>query len=138
MLFGLRFCTAETMNKLTTSKRAQILHLLCEGTSLRSASRIADCSINTVTKLLVDAGTACQQYKDQHLRNLSCKRIQLDEIWSFVHSKQKNVPDEKRGQLGYGDVYTWTALCADSKLMISWLCGARDAEYANVFVDDLV
>ncbi|MCH8888302.1 MAG: IS1 family transposase [SAR324 cluster bacterium] len=125
------------MRKLPTSKRAQILHLLCEGTSLRSASRLADCSINTVTKLLVDAGTACQQYQDQHLRNLSCKRIQLDEIWSFCYAKAKNVPENKRGQIGFGDVWTWTALCADSKLMISWLCGARDADYANAFVDDL-
>ncbi|MDH4248013.1 MAG: IS1 family transposase [Deltaproteobacteria bacterium] len=125
------------MNKLSTTQRVQILHLLCEGNSLRSTSRITGCSINTVTKLLVDAGTACQQYQDKHLRNLSCKRVQLDEIWSFVHSKQRNVPEEKRGQVGYGDVYTWTALCADSKLMISWLCGARDAGYAMAFVDDL-
>ena len=125
------------MNKLPTSKRAQILHLLCEGNSLRATSRIADCSINTVTKLLVDAGTACLAYQDAKLRRLSCKRLQLDEIWAFCYAKQRNVPEDKRGQFGYGDVWTWTALCADSKLMVSWLVGARDAEYAEAFVDDL-
>lgn len=122
------------MNKLPLSKRAQILHLLCEGNSLRSAARLVDCSINTVTKLLVDAGNACYSYQGQHLRDLPCKRIQVDEIWSFCYSKQRNVPEDKRGQLGYGDVWTWTALCADTKLMVSWLVGARDAEYARVFM----
>ncbi len=125
------------MNKLPTAKRAQILHLLCEGNSLRSTSRIADCSINTVTKLLVDAGTACRAYQDATLRNLPCKRLQLDEIWAFCYAKAKNVPAEKRGMLGYGDVWTWTALCADSKLMVAWLVGPRDAEYAEALVDDL-
>lgn len=125
------------MNKLPTSKRAQILHLLCEGTSLRATARIADCSFNTVVKLLIDAGTACQQFQEKTLRNLPCKRLQLDEIWSFCYAKAKNVPEDKKGQLGYGDVWTWTALCADSKLMVSWLIGARDSEYAEAFVDDL-
>lgn len=125
------------MNKLTTPKRAQILHLLCEATSLRATARIADCSITTVVKLLVDAGTACQQYQDKTLRNLPCKRVQLDEIWSFCYAKQGNVPADKRGQPGYGDVWTWTALCADTKLMVAWLVGDRDAEYAEAFVDDL-
>jgi IS1 family transposase len=125
------------MNKLPTAKRAQILRLLCEGNSLRSVTRIADCSINTVTKLLVDAGKACHAYQDGALRELSCKRLQLDEIWAFCHSKQRNVPEDRRGQLGYGDVWTWTALCADSKLMVSWLVGARDAEYADTFVNDV-
>lgn len=125
------------MNKLPTSKRAQILHLLCEGTSLRATARIADCSFNTVVNLLIDAGTVCQHYQDQTLRNLPCRRLQLDEIWSFCYAKAKNVPEDKRGQLGYGDVWTWTALCADTKLMVSWLVGARDSEYAEAFVDDL-
>ena len=125
------------MRKLPTSKRAQILHMLCEGMSMRSASRLADCAFNSVDKLLKEAGTACQQYQEKTLRNLSCQRVQLDEIWSFIHSKQRNVPEEKRGQLGYGDIWTWTALCADSKLMISWLVGSRDADYANAFIDDL-
>lgn len=125
------------MNRLTLSKRAHILHLLCEGTSLRSTSRIADCSINTVTKLLVDAGTACRDYQDQNLRNLPCKRIQVDEIWSFCYAKQKNVGGAKAAPQGAGDIWTWTALCADTKLMVSWLVGGRDAGYANAFVEDL-
>ena len=125
------------MNKLPTAKRAQILNLLCEGNSLRSTSRLTGCSINTVTKLLVEAGTACSAYQDATVRNLTCKRLQLDEIWSFCYSKQRNVPEDKRGQLGYGDVWTWTALCADSKLMVSWLVGARDADYAQAFVEDV-
>ncbi|MCH8884943.1 MAG: IS1 family transposase, partial [SAR324 cluster bacterium] len=81
--------------------------------------------------------TACRAYQDAALRNLPCKRLQLDEIWAFCKMKEKNVPTEKKGQPGFGDVYTWTALCADSKLMVSWLVGARDAEYAEAFVDDL-
>ena len=125
------------MNELPTAKRAHILHLLCEGNSLRSTSRIADFSINTVTKQLIDAGTACHAYQDATLRSLSCKRVQLDEIWSFCYARAKNVPEEKRGRLGYGDVWTWTALCGDTKLMVNWLVGARDAEYAEAFVDDL-
>ena len=125
------------MNKLSISKRAQILHLLCEGNSLRSTSRIADCSLNTTTKLLVDAGTACQEFQDKALRNLPCRRLQLDELWSFIGCKQRNVPEHEQGQLGRGDIWTWTAICADSKLMVAWLIGARDAEYAAAFVDDL-
>src|SRR5690606_8187519 len=104
------------MNKLPLAKRAQILGLLVEGTSLRAASRLADCSINTVTKLLVDVGSAAAEYQDKALRNLPCKRIQCDEIWSFVYSKQKNIPEEMRGQYGVGDVWTWTAIDADTKL----------------------
>ncbi len=92
-----------------------------EGNSLRATSRLADCSINTVTKLLVDVGTACAEYQDKTLRNLSCKRIQCDEIWSFVYAKQRNVPDEMQGTVGVGDVWTWTAICADTKLIVSWL-----------------
>jgi IS1 family transposase len=96
-----------------------------------------DCSLNTVTKLLVDAGKACRAYQDGALRDLPCKRIQVDEIWAFCHSKARNVSEEKRGVLGYGDIWTWTALCADTKLMVSWLVGARDADYAEAFIDDL-
>jgi len=125
------------MNRLPLTKRAQILHLLCEGNSLRSTSRIVGCSFNTVTKLLVDAGTAAREYQDTTLRCLPCKRLQLDEIWSFSYAKARNVPESKRGQLSFGDVWTWTALCADTKLMVSWLAGARDAEYAEAFLDDL-
>lgn len=125
------------MNKLSVAKRAQILGLLVEGTSLRATSRLADVSINTVTKLLVDAGTACAEYQDKTLRNLPCKRIQCDEIWSFVYSKQKNVPEEKRGEFGVGDVWTWTAIDADTKLVPSFMVGTRDGGAAYDFMQDL-
>jgi IS1 family transposase len=125
------------MNKLTTAKRVQILHMLCEGSSMRSISRIVDVSINTVTKLLVDAGNACSEYQDKTFRNLTCKRIQCDEIWAFCGCKEKNVPEENKGQFGYGDVYTWTAICADSKLVMSWLAGKRDYETGKLFIQDL-
>lgn len=125
------------MNKLSIEKRAMILTMLVEGGSMRSVSRIADVSINTVTKLLIDVGTACNQYQHEHLRKLNCKRIQCDEIWAFVGSKEKNVPDERKGEYGYGDVYTWTGIDADTKLMVSFMVGKRDAEYAALFIDDL-
>ena len=125
------------MNRLDIARRAQILGLLVEGNSLRSASRLTDVSLNTVTKLLVDVGRACQGYHDKHVRNLKCQRVQCDEIWSFVYSKQKNIPENLRGMGGIGDVWTWVALDADSKLAVSWLVGGRDAEYANAFMDDV-
>lgn len=104
---------------------------------MRSVTRLTGCSINTVTKLLVDVGRACAEYQDKALRNLSCKRIQCDEIWAFCGMKEKNVPQEHRGELGYGDVYTWTAIDADSKLMVSFMVGKRDADYADAFIADL-
>ena len=116
-----------SMNRLSTTKRVQILSALVEGNSLRATSRMVDCSINTVTKLLVDLGAACAEYQDKALRNLPCKRIQCDEIWAFCYAKQKNVPEEKRGQFGYGDVWTWTAICADTKLIPTWFTGDRGA-----------
>lgn len=125
------------MNKLNTAKRAQIIGMLVEGNSMRAASRMADCSINTVTKLLVDVGTACSLYQHENLRNLPCKTIQCDEIWSFCYSKEKNVSEDHKGEFGVGDVYTWTALCADTKLVPSFLVGKRDAEYCHVFMLDL-
>lgn len=125
------------MNKLSVQKRAQIIGMLVEGNSLRATSRMADCSINTVTKLLVDVGTACAEYQDKVLHDLPCKRIQCDEIWSFCYAKEKNVPEELKGQFGYGDVYTWTAMCADTKLVPSFMVGRRDAEYGNAFMQDL-
>lgn len=125
------------MNVLPIEKRAQILHLLVEGNSMRATSRIADVSINTVTKLLVDAGTACMEFQDETIRNIKSKRVQCDEIWSFCQSKEKNVAEENKGALGYGDCYTWTAIDADSKLAISWLVGRRDVEYAEAFMADL-
>lgn len=125
------------MNVLPVDKRAQILHLLVEGNSMRATSRIAAVSINTVTKLLVDAGTACLAFQDEAIRNINSKRVQCDEIWSFCGSKEKNVAEENKGVLGYGDCYTWTAIDADTKLAISWLVGRRDVEYAEAFMADL-
>ncbi len=124
------------MNRLSLEDRATILGLLVEGNSLRAITRLTGRSINTVTKLLVDLGTACAIYQNEVLRNLPCKRVQVDEIWSFCYSKQKNTPPNMRG-LGRGDVYTWTAICADTKVVPSWLVGSRDAEYANAFIADL-
>jgi len=94
-------------------------------------------SINTVTKLLVDVGTACELYQLENLKNLTCKRIQCDEIWCFVGSKESNVPPMRRGDFGRGDVYTWVALDPESKLVASWLVGRRNVEFAKVFMDDL-
>lgn len=125
------------MNILTIEKRAQILHLLVEGNSMRATSRIADVSINTVTKLLEDVGAACLEFHDATVRNIKSKRVQCDEIWAFCYSKEKNVAPEDKGILGHGDAYTWTAIDSDTKLAISWLVGRRDVEYAEAFTADL-
>jgi len=125
------------MNRLPIEKRAQIINLLVEGMSMRATSRIADVSINTVTKLLIDTGAACAEFQDKTLRKLNCKRVQCDEIWSFVGSKEKNVPEELKGVFGYGDVHTWTAIDADTKLVPCWHVGTRGAESAHHFITDL-
>ncbi|HEV8641381.1 MAG TPA: IS1 family transposase [Methylomirabilota bacterium] len=125
------------MNRLPLERRAQIIGLLAEGSSLRAASRLADVSINTVTKLLLDVGAACEQYQDRTLRNLKCRRIQCDEIWAFVYAKAKNLPEKYAGAFGYGDVWTWTAIDADSKLVPSWAVGRRDGFTAEGFIRDL-
>jgi IS1 family transposase len=125
------------MNRLPLAKRSQILGLLVEGNSLRAASRLADVSLNTVTKLLIDAGRACQDFHDKHVCGLKCRRVQCDEVWSFTYAKQKNIPDRLKDVPGVGDTWTWVALDADSKLAVSWLVGGRDAEYANAFMDDV-
>ena len=125
------------MNKLPLEKRVRILNLLVEGSSLRSISRVCDVSINTVTKLLVDAGKVCAAFHDEKVRNVRAKRVQVDEIWSFTYAKQKNVATAKRKDLAYGDTWTWTAIEADSKLIISWLVGGRDGDYAMGLMDDL-
>jgi len=125
------------MNKLPTEKRIQILHLLCEGNSLRATARLSDTAFNTVAKLFVDAGKACADYQDRALRNLSCRRLQLDEIWSFVYAKQKNVPGAKSAPADAGDVWTWVAIDAQTKLVPSWRVGDRSSETAMAFVDDL-
>jgi IS1 family transposase len=125
------------MNRLPRETRIQILSMLCEGSSMRSISRVADVSINTVDKLLRDAGLACARFHDEHVRGVKARRVQCDEIWSFVYSKQKNVAAAKRKDLAYGDAWTWTAIDADSKLLISYLVGGRDSEYALALMDDL-
>ncbi|WP_316214954.1 MULTISPECIES: helix-turn-helix domain-containing protein [unclassified Bradyrhizobium] len=125
------------MNKLDRKTRAQILHLLCEGQSIRAVTRLTGCSKNTVAKLLVEAGHACAAYQDKALRNLPCKRVQMDEIWSFVYAKNDNVKAAKAAPATAGDVWTWTAICADTKLIVSWLLGARDTDAAVSFVSDL-
>jgi IS1 family transposase len=111
--------------------------MLCEGASMRSISRVADVSINTVSKLLIDAGKACDAFHDEMVRDVSAKRIQCDEIWSFTYAKAKNVPTAKAAPEGAGDTWTWTALDSDSKLIVSYLVGGRDSEYAMAFMDDL-
>lgn len=125
------------MNRLPIAKRAQIIGLLCEGMSLRAAGRLADVSFNTVTKFLVDVGCAAAEYQDKALRNLPCKRVQVDEIWSFVYAKAKNVPATKSAPDVAGDVWTWTAICADTKIMPTWLVGDRSGAAANQFIGDL-
>ena len=127
----------QSMNKLPTAKRVQMLSMLCEGASMRSVSRVADASINTVAKLLADAGRACAEHHDEAVRGVRAKRVQCDEIWSFAHCKQKNVATAKAAPADAGDVWTWTALDADSKLIVGWLVGDRDAEAANAFMLDV-
>jgi IS1 family transposase len=125
------------MNRLPLERRAQMLSMIAEGNSLRAVSRMADVAFNTVVKLLLDVAIACEQYQDEALRGLKCKRVQCDEIWAFVYAKSKNVPEEHAGELGYGDVWTWTAIDADSKLLLSWAVGRRDAFTGNAFIRDL-
>src|SRR5918912_1012605 len=125
------------MNKLPAEARARILHLLCEGASIRSVTRLTGASKNTIIKLLESAGKACVAYHDVHVRNLTCKRIQCDEIWAFTYCKAKNVPTAKKAPPEAGDAWTWTATDADTKLIVTWLVGGRDSEYAMAFMDDL-
>jgi IS1 family transposase len=125
------------MNKLDTKTRAQILHMLVEGNSMRSVSRLTGVSINTVTKLLVDAGRACAVYHSRTVQNVPAKRVQCDEIWSFNYAKQRNVKTAKSAPIHAGDVWTWTALDADSKLMVSYMVGDRSADAATEFMHDV-
>jgi IS1 family transposase len=125
------------MNKLPLAKRVQILSMLVEGSSMRSISRVCDVSINTVTKALVDAGAACVEHHDATVRGVKAKRVQCDEIWSFCYAKQKNVAAAKRKDLAYGDAWTWTALEAETKLLLTYMIGGRDADYALAVMDDL-
>ena len=125
------------MNKLPRDKRIHIISLLCEGMSLRAVTRITGCSINTVTKLLEDAGQACSDYQDKAFRNLACRRIQVDEAWAFCYAKQRNVATAKAAPEGAGDVWTWAAIDADTKLVPSWAVGDRSGDTAQVFIADL-
>lgn len=130
-----KFIYLYDMNKLPIEKRVQIINCLVEGMSMRATSRIADVSINTVTKLLVDVGRACEKFHDEKVQNVKAERVQCDEIWSFVYSKEKNVPE---GMEDYaGDVWTWTALDSDSKLMVSWYVGQRDFVSGCDFMNDV-
>ena len=125
------------MNQLTAERRVQVLHALCEGNSIRSTARLTACAVNTVVKLLKEVGSACLEYQDEVMRDLPCTKLQCDEIWSFVYAKAKNVPAEHKGEFGYGDVWTWTALDADTKLVPCWRVGGRDGYDAWVFMKDL-
>ena len=126
------------MNKLPIEKRVQMLNMLVEGSSMRSVSRVVGCSINTVTKLLVDAGAACQDYHDQAVRNVTAKHVQCDEIWAFCYAKEKNA-DRARGVVdSAGDAWTWTGIDSDTKLMFAWMVSpGRDGGYALEFMDDV-
>lgn len=126
-----------TMNQLPLEKRTQIITLLVEGNSLRATSRIADVSINTVTKLLVDVGRACEKFHNEKVVGVTAKRIQADEIWSFVYAKDKNANEEMKAEGKAGDVWTWVGIDADSKLVVSWFVGNRDAESAHYFMHDI-
>jgi IS1 family transposase len=125
------------MNKLPLAKRVQILSMLCEGSSMRSISRVADVSINTVAKLLAEAGEACGSIHNELVKDVPSRRIQCDEIWSFCYAKQRNVWRAKAAPEEAGDVWTWTAIDADSKLILSFLVGGRDASYATEFMEDV-
>ncbi|MGE0116628.1 MAG: IS1 family transposase [Dongiaceae bacterium] len=125
------------MNRLPTEKRVQILGMMVKGMSIRSIARLAGVSKNTIAKLLVDAGAACSEYQDRMLRELPCKRLQLDEIWSFVYAKAKNVRTAKAAPEIASDIWTWTAIDADTKLIASWMVGDRSGATAKVFIADL-
>jgi IS1 family transposase len=128
---------SRAMNKLDRNDRAHILQLLCEGSSIRAITRVTGASKNTVIKLLIDAGTACSEYQDRVFQNLKCKRVQVDEIWTFTHCKEARVARAKKAPAGAGDTWTWVATCADTKLVPSWLVGERNIEHALVFLADL-
>lgn len=130
-------CYLFIMNRLDTKKQAQIIAALVEGNSIRATSRMTGAAKGTVLKLLVDVGTACSEYQDKAFKDLPCTKVQCDEIWAFCYAKAKNVPEEKKDQFGFGDVWTFTAICADTKLVPSWYIGNRDLETATTFMKDL-
>jgi IS1 family transposase len=125
------------MNQLTKEKRKQVVASLVEGNSIRATCRMTGITKGTALKLLCDLGAVCTEFQDAAFKNLPCKRIQCDEIWSFCYAKDKNVPKKKQGKFGYGDVWRWTAICADTKLVPSWYIGDRGLESAKLFMNDL-
>jgi IS1 family transposase len=125
------------MNQLSTVKRVEVIAALVEGNSIRSTERMTGVAKHTILHLLAELGTACAHFQDICLTDLPCRHIQCDEVWSFCYAKDKNLPEPLRGQFGYGSVWTWTAICADCKLVPCWLVGLRDAEYGSVFMRDL-
>lgn len=125
------------MNILKNEKRVAVVKALVDGASIRATVRMTGVAKATVLKLLADLGRACQAFQDRHLRNLPCRRIQTDEIWSFCYAKAKNVPEGKRDVFGYGDVWTWTAICADTKLAVAWRVGTRDSSTGIPFMRDV-
>ena len=125
------------MNRLSHERRAQVIGCLVEGNSIRATCRMTGTAKATVLKLLAEVGEVCREYQDKHVRNLQTHRVQCDEIWSFCHAKEKNVPAENKGQFGYGDVWTWTSIDADSKLVISWCIGGRDSYTGLAFMQDV-
>ena len=125
------------MNKLPLQTRKLIVRCLVEGQSIRATARSADVSKNTVTKLLIDAGKACADYQDKAMCDLPCQRIQVDKIWSFIYAKEKNVARAKSAPPEARDVWTWTAICADTKLVPSWRVGDHSGLTAIEFMDDL-
>ena len=116
-----RSCIMIDMNTLSIERKSQVIWALVEGNSIRATVRMTGVAKNTIVRLLAEVGSTCAKYQDAHLRNLPCKRVQCDEIWGFRYAKQKNVPMEKQGEFGYGDVWTWTAICADTKLISSFV-----------------
>jgi len=125
------------MNTLDKNKRAELISVLVEGNSLRATARICDVAFNTVLKFIPQIGIACSDFQDKAFHNLTCKRIQCDEIWSFCYAKEKNLPKAKKGQFGYGDIWTWVAMDAETKLVPSFMVGNRDSQTAKIFIDDL-
>jgi IS1 family transposase len=132
-----RFCYNDSMNRLPLKDRAQVVGCLAEGMSVRATSRLTGVAKGTILRLLESVGDACDRYQTETLRNLKCKRVQADEVWGFVGSKQRNLPQEKRGQENIGDMWTWVAIDADTKLIVTWHLGKRSREDAFHFVGDL-
>src|SRR5260370_22704118 len=125
------------MNRLKREKVVQVIAALVEGNSIRATVRMTGVSKDAITRLMVRLGSAAADYQDRTLRNLKCKRIQCDEIWQFCYAKEKNVPADKKGKFGYGDIWTWVAIDADTKLVPSFMVGNRDLRSARMFIDDL-